>query len=85
MFKKLFYRRSLKDAILNLSAGAIQYERVTDLIANLNELYLACTYGDHFSKKIEAQKAQIEALDSIKERLQKEIFELEKTLESAQL
>lgn len=80
MFKKLFYRRSLKDAILNLSAGAIQYDRVTDLIANLNELYLACTYGDHFKQQIEAERAMIAALRAEKKLLERDISLLEESL-----
>lgn len=81
MFKKLFYRRSLKDAILNLSAGAIQYDRVTELISELNELYLACTYGDYFKQKVEAEKMQIEALKAEKHKLLSDIALLEKQLE----
>lgn len=81
MFKKLFYRRSLKDAILNLSAGAIQYDRVTELISELNELYLACTYGDHFKRKVEVEKMQIEALKAEKHKLLSDIALLEKQLE----
>jgi hypothetical protein len=80
MFKKLFYRRSLKNLISNLSAGAIQYERVTDLIANLNDLYLACAYGEHFSQKIEAERAMIAALRAEKKLLERDISLLEESL-----
>lgn len=80
MFKKLFYRRSLKTTIANLSAGAIQYDRVTNLISELNDLYLACTYGDHFSQKIEAERVIIAALRAEKELLERDISLLEESL-----
>ena len=81
MFAKLFYRRSLKNVILNLSAGPIQYDRVTELISELNDLHLACTYGDHFKRKVEAEKMQIEALKAEKHKLLSDIALLEKQLE----
>ena len=81
MFKKLFYRRSLKAVIENLSKSHTHFDRVTNLIADFNDLYLACTYGNHFKRKVEAEKMQIEALKAEKHKLLSDIALLEKQLE----
>ncbi len=81
MFKKLFYRRSLKSVIANLSASRnTHFVEVTNLIANLNDLYLACSYGEHFSQKIEAERAIIAALRAEKKLLERDISLLEESL-----
>jgi len=81
MFAKLFYRRSLKMVIANLSASRnTHFSDVTKLITHLNDLYLACTYGNHFKQKIEAERAMIAALQAEKKLLERDIALLEESL-----
>ena len=80
MFKKLFYRRALKTTIASLSAGAIQYDRVINLISELNDLYLSCTYGDHFSQVIKAEREMIASLRAEKKLLERDISLLKESL-----
>jgi hypothetical protein len=81
MLKKLFFRRSLKDVLLNLSASDdAKFERTAKMITDLNDLYLACTYGDHFKQQIESERAMIAALRAEKKLLERDIALIEESL-----